>query len=202
MKFFIKYTFDFFFSLVLVLFLLPVVFFPIALLIRVTSKGPIFFTQKRIGVNKKIFYLIKFRTMKVTTPAEVPTHLLNNPNNWITPLGKFLRKTSLDELPQLFNVLKGEMSIVGPRPALWNQDDLIQERDKYCVNSLRPGLTGWSQINGRDTLSIKLKAKMDGEYLHKQSFWFDIYVILKTIFKIFNDSSNVEGGTGSQHSDL
>jgi O-antigen biosynthesis protein WbqP len=134
--------------------------------------------------------------MRVNTPKDVPTHQLKNPEQWITPLGKFLRKTSLDEVPQLFNILRGEMSIIGPRPALWNQDDLITERDKYHVNQLRPGVSGWAQINGRDTLPIAVKAKFDGEYVKRQSFCLDIYIILRTAFKIFKDDNVVEGGTG------
>jgi O-antigen biosynthesis protein WbqP len=131
--------------------------------------------------------------MKIDAPKDTPTHQLNNPDRWITPLGKLLRKTSLDELPQLFNIIRGEMSIIGPRPALWNQDDLIAERDKYGVNQLRPGLSGWAQINGRDTLSIPMKAKLDGEYLKKQSFLFDLYIMVRTFVKIFKDIDVVEG---------
>ncbi len=196
MKNFIKYSFDWISALIAVLVLLPILFVPIALLIKLTSKGPIIFKQKRIGRNKNIFYLYKFRTMRIDTPRDVPTHQFKNPEQWITPLGSFLRKTSIDELPQLFNILRGEMSIIGPRPALWNQDDLIAERDKYGVNKLRPGLSGWAQINGRDTLPISVKAKLDGEYIKKQSFWFDIYIILRTVLKVFKDDSVVEGGTG------
>jgi O-antigen biosynthesis protein WbqP len=155
------------------------------------------FKQKRIGQNKKPFYLNKFRTMFHNSPKDTPTHLLKDPMKWITPIGKFLRKTSLDELPQLFNILRGEMSIIGPRPALWNQDDLIAERDKHGVNKLRPGVSGWAQINGRDTLPIAVKAKLDAEYLNKQSFFFDLYVIFRTAKKIFSDNSVVEGGPGS-----
>jgi O-antigen biosynthesis protein WbqP len=197
MKNFVKYLFDFILSFFAILVFLPLLILPIALLIKLTSQGPVFFKQKRIGQNKKFFYLIKFRTMRITTPNDVPTHLLKDPQKWITSLGKFLRKTSLDELPQLFNILKGEMSIIGPRPALWNQDDLIKERDKYGVNALRPGVSGWAQINGRDTLPIPAKAKLDAEYLKRQSFWLDIYIILKTALKLFKDDSVVEGGTGT-----
>ena len=134
--------------------------------------------------------------MRIDAPRETPTHQLKNPEQWITPLGKFLRKTSLDELPQLLNILRGEMSIIGPRPALWNQVDLIAERDKYGVNELRPGLSGWAQINGRDTLPIPLKANLDGEYVKRQSFWFDLYIIFRTALKVFMDDTVVEGGTG------
>jgi O-antigen biosynthesis protein WbqP len=175
---------------------LPILILPIAFLIKLSSKGPVLFKQKRIGQNKKTFILYKFRTMRVDTPKDVPTHQLKNPEQWITPLGKFLRRTSLDEVPQLFNILLGDMSIIGPRPALWNQDDLIAERDKYGVNELRPGVSGWAQINGRDTLPIPVKAKLDGEYLKRQSFWFDLYIIFRTALKIFMDDTLVEGGTG------
>jgi O-antigen biosynthesis protein WbqP len=196
MKNLIKFTFDWIVAFIAILVFLPLLIIPISLLIRFTSKGPVLFKQKRIGQNKKTFYLFKFRTMRIDTPKDVPTHQLTNPEQWITPLGKFLRKTSLDEVPQLFNILRGEMSIIGPRPALWNQDDLITERDKYGVNQLRPGVSGWAQINGRDTLPIPVKAKLDGEYVKKQSFWFDISIILRTALKMFKDESVVEGGTG------
>jgi O-antigen biosynthesis protein WbqP len=192
----IKYIFDWIIALIATLVFLPILIIPISLLIKLTSKGPLLFKQKRIGQNKKTFYLFKFRTMRIDTPKDVPTHLLKNPEQWITPLGKFLRKTSLDEVPQLFNILRGEMSIIGPRPALWNQHDLIAERDKHGVNQLRPGVSGWAQINGRDTLPIPVKAKLDGEYVKRQSFWFDIYIILRTAIKMFKDDSVVEGGTG------
>ncbi len=197
MKKFIKYTFDWITSFIAILLFLPTLIIPSAIVIKLTSKGPILFKQKRIGQNKKLFYLFKFRTMKFDTPRDVPTHQLKDPQKWITPVGRFLRKTSLDEIPQLFNILRGEMSIIGPRPALWNQDDLIAERDKYGVNQLRPGVSGWAQINGRDTLPIPVKAKLDGEYVKRQSFWFDIYIIFKTALKIFKDDSVVEGGTGT-----
>jgi O-antigen biosynthesis protein WbqP len=193
----IKFSFDLIVALIATLVFLPILIIPISLLIKLTSKGPVFFKQKRVGKNKKFFYLYKFRTMRIDTPKDVPTHQLKDPQKWITPIGKFLRKTSLDEVPQLFNILRGDMSIIGPRPALWNQDDLIQERDKYGANQLRPGVSGWAQINGRDTLPIPVKAKLDGEYVKRQSFWFDLYIILKTSFKIFKDDSVVEGGTGS-----
>ena len=197
MKNFIKYTFDWITAFVAILLLLPIIIIPISIVIKLASKGPLIFKQKRIGQNKKLFNLYKFRTMRFDTPRDVPTHLLKDPKKWITPLGRFLRKTSLDEIPQLFNILRGEMSIIGPRPALWNQDDLIAERDKYGVNQLRPGVSGWAQINGRDTLPITVKAKLDGEYLKRQSFWFDMSIILKTALKIFKDDTVVEGGTGT-----
>jgi len=194
---FTKFLFDWITAFIATIVFLPILIIPIAILIKLTSKGPVLFKQKRIGQNKKYFYLMKFRTMRIDTPKDVPTHQLKDPQKWITPLGKFLRKSSLDEVPQLFNILRGEMSIIGPRPALWNQDDLIQERDKYGVNSLRPGVSGWAQINGRDTLPIPVKAKLDGDYVKKQSFWFDIYIILSTALKLFKDDSVVEGGTGT-----
>lgn len=196
MKNLIKYTFDWITAFIATLVFLPLLILPIAILIKLTSKGPVLFKQKRIGQNKKYFYLMKFRSMRIDTPKDVPTHQLKDPHKWITPLGKFLRKTSLDEVPQLFNILRREMSIIGPRPALWNQEDLIQERDKYGVNALRPGVSGWAQINGRDTLPIPVKAKLDGEYVKRQSFWFDIYIILRTALKLFKDDSVVEGGPG------
>ena len=151
MKYFVKYSFDWVSAFIATIIFLPILIIPIALIIKLTSKGPVLFKQKRIGQNKKYFYLMKFRTMRIDTPKDVPKHQFKDPQKWITPLGKFLRKTSLDEIPQLFNILRGEMSIIGPRPALWNQEDLIQERDKYGVNALRPGVSGWAQINGRDT---------------------------------------------------
>ncbi len=196
MRNFIKYSFDWIMAFIAIIIFLPLLILPIALLIKLTSKGAVLFKQKRIGQNKKTFNLYKFRTMRIDTPRDVPTHQLKNPDQWITPLGKFLRKTSLDEVPQLFNILRGDMSIIGPRPALWNQDDLIAERDKYGVNELRPGVSGWAQINGRDTLPIPVKAKLDGEYVKRQSFWFDLYIIFRTALKIFKDDTVVEGGTG------
>jgi O-antigen biosynthesis protein WbqP len=196
MKNFIKYTFDWFTSLIATIVFMPFIILPISIIIKLTSKGPVLFKQKRIGQNKKFFYVLKFRTMRIDTPKDVPTHQLKNPEQFITPIGRFLRKTSLDEVPQLFNILKGEMSIIGPRPALWNQDDLIAERDKYGANKLRPGVSGWAQINGRDTLTIQEKAKLDGDYVKKQSFWFDIYIIILSALKLFKDDSVVEGGTG------
>ena len=202
MKNFIKYTFDWFTSLIATIVFMPFIILPISIIIKLTSKGPVLFKQKRIGQNKKFFYVLKFRTMRIDTPKDVPTHQLKNPEQYITPIGRFLRKTSLDEVPQLFNILKGEMSIIGPRPALWNQDDLIAERDKYGANKLRPGVSGWAQINGRDTLTIQEKAKLDGDYVKKQSFWFDIYIIFLSALKLFKDNSVVEGGTGKIGKDI
>lgn len=165
----------------------------IAVAIKIEDGGNILFKQKRIGFNKKEFYIYKFRTMKTTTPKDVPTHLLENPESYITAVGKFLRKSSLDELPQLFNIIKGEMSIVGPRPALWNQFDLIAERDKYGANNVVPGLTGWAQVNGRDELPIPVKSKYDGEYVEKMSFLFDVYIIIRTVFSVFRADGVQEG---------
>jgi O-antigen biosynthesis protein WbqP len=165
----------------------------IIFLIKMTSKGPIFFNQKRIGINKTEFFIIKFRTMKSSTPSNVPTHLLNNPDQYITGVGRILRKTSLDELPQLINILKGDMSLVGPRPALWNQYDLISERDKYDVNSVRPGLSGWAQVNGRDEIPIHVKAKLDGFYIKKMSLIFDAYCIILTVLCVVGHKGYNEG---------
>jgi len=187
---------DFLISLVAFIFLLPV-FLIISLLIKLTSKGPVLFKQKRVGKNKKLFTIYKFRTMRIDAPKDTPTHLLEDPDQYITKIGKFLRKTSLDELPQIINILLGQMSIIGPRPALWNQYDLIEERDKYGANKLRPGLTGWAQINGRDELEIPQKAALDGEYVKKQSLLFDIKIFFKTIISIIKSDGVVEGGTGS-----
>lgn len=168
-------------------------FIIISFLIKTTSKGKILYKQKRIGKNKKEFYILKFRTMKSTAPGDVPTHLLQNPEQFITGIGKVLRKTSLDELPQLFNILKGDMSLVGPRPALWNQDDLIAERDRYDANTVRPGLTGWAQVNGRDEIAIPLKAQYDGQYVEKMSFLFDITCMLKTVVCVVKHDGVKEG---------
>ena len=172
------------------------IFLLIIIAIKLDSPGPIFFRQKRIGLKKSYFYILKFRTMRIDTPKDTPTHLLENPEQYITQVGGFLRKTSLDELPQIFNIIRGEMSIIGPRPALWNQADLIAERDKYGANDVMPGLTGWAQINGRDELEIPIKAKLDGEYVRKLSFRFDVRCFLGTISSVLNHEGVVEGGTG------
>ena len=169
----------------------------IALIIKIEDPCPAFFKQKRVGLHKKHFMLIKFRSMKMDTPHDVPTHMLENPDQYILKSGKFLRKSSLDELPQLFNIFAGQMSIIGPRPALWNQYDLIEERDKYGANDVLPGLTGWAQINGRDELEIPVKAKFDGEYVEKLSFGFDLKCFFKTIGAVFKSDGVVEGGTGA-----
>ena len=167
----------------------------IAIAIKADSKGPVFFKQKRVGLNKEYFEILKFRTMRIDTPRDVPTHELSDPQKWITKVGKILRKTSLDELPQLFNIFKGEMSVIGPRPALWNQFDLIEGRDRYNANSVRPGLTGLAQISGRDELEIPIKAKLDGEYVNKMSFIFDCKCFLKTIKSVLKSEGFVEGNT-------
>jgi O-antigen biosynthesis protein WbqP len=171
----------------------------IALLIKLESKGPVLFRQKRVGLKKKTFSILKFRTMRIDTPKDTPTHLLENPDQYITKVGRFLRKTSLDELPQIINILKGDMAVIGPRPALWNQGDLIAERDKHGANDVLPGLTGWAQINGRDELEIPVKAKLDGEYVEKMSFMFDFKCFFGTIISIFKRDGVVEGGTGELH---
>lgn len=168
----------------------------ISLAIKLESPGPVLFKQKRVGKDKELFEIWKFRSMRTDTPKDVPTHMLSDPDQYITKTGKFLRKTSLDELPQVFNILKGEMSIIGPRPALWNQDDLIAERDKYNANSVTPGLTGWAQINGRDELEIPIKAKLDGEYVKKMSLGMDVKCFLGTIGSVLASDGVVEGGTG------
>lgn len=175
----------------IVLLALPMLF--IAIAIKLDSKGPVFFKQKRVGKNKNHFNILKFRTMRVDAPKDCPTHMLNNAESCITRVGAILRKTSLDEIPQLFNILKGQMSFVGPRPALWNQYDLIEERDKYGANDIVPGLTGWAQINGRDELEIPVKAKLDGEYVEKQSFFFDAKIFLCTFVKVFKKDGIQEG---------
>ena len=165
----------------------------LAAVIRATSPGPVFFRQKRVGLKKTHFMIYKFRTMRTDAPKDQPTHLLQNPEAFITPVGRFLRKYSLDELPQLLNILRGEMAVVGPRPALWNQFDLIAERDKYGANDVRPGLTGWAQINGRDELPIDVKARLDGEYVKRMSFGFDVRCILGTVMKVLRSEGVVEG---------
>ncbi|MGD6794150.1 sugar transferase [Metabacillus indicus] len=168
--------------------------------IKFDSKGPVLFKQKRVGNHKTHFNILKFRTMKIDTPKDTPTHLLNNPEQYITKMGKFLRKTSLDELPQIWNIFVGQMSIIGPRPALWNQYDLIAERDKYKANDVPPGLTGWAQINGRDELPIEVKAKLDGEYVDNISFLMDIKCFFGTIVSVLKRDGVVEGGPTSKRS--
>ena len=172
----------------------------LAMVVKLDSPGPILFWQKRIGLHKVPFQMPKFRTMYIDTPANMPTHLLATPEKWITRSGKIFRKYSLDEIPQILSILTGSMSIIGPRPALWNQDDLIAERDKYGANDVRPGLTGWAQINGRDELEIPEKARLDGEYVHNLSFGFDCRCFFGTIFKVLRHEGVVEGGTGAHTS--
>ena len=191
-----KRVIDFVLALLSLIILSPVLLL-IILAIKLDSRGPILFKQRRVGKDKIIFKIYKFRTMKVDTTSDAPTHLLKNPQFFITNVGKFLRKTSLDELPQLVNIVKGEMSIIGPRPALWNQYDLIEERDRYNANDIYPGLTGLAQISGRDELSIKAKAALDGKYIQKMSFLFDVKCFLGTIISIMKKDGVVEGGTGS-----
>lgn len=193
----IKHIFDFLFSLIGLILLSPF-FIAIILAIKFESRGPVLFKQKRIGRGKTHFFIYKFRTMKVDTPKDMPTHLLENPEQYITKTGRFLRKTSLDELPQILNILSGSMSIIGPRPALWNQYDLIEERDKYMANSVKPGLTGWAQINGRDELPIKQKALLDGEYIQKLSPLMDIKCFFLTIVSVLRSEGVVEGASQTE----
>lgn len=202
-KYFFKRCIDFVLSLLGAIVLLPL-FLVLAVAVFVDDPGPVFFKQKRVGKRKKLFWLHKFRSMKVKTP-DIPTHLLENPQQYITKVGKFLRKTSLDELPQVYDILFGKMSIVGPRPALWNQEDLVAERDKYGANDIKPGLTGWAQINGRDEIEIPVKAKLDGEYVAKlnagkgKGFAMDCKCFFGTVKSVLKHDGVVEGGTGSIH---
>jgi O-antigen biosynthesis protein WbqP len=191
----VKRLIDIILSLIGLIVLSPI-FLILIIAIKLESKGPVLFKQKRIGINKTHFNILKFRTMRIDTPKDTPTHLLENPEQYITKMGKFLRKTSLDELPQIWNIFVGQMSIIGPRPALWNQYDLIAERDKYGANEVPPGLTGWAQINGRDELPIEIKSKLDGEYVQKISFWMDVKCFFLTIVSVLKSDGVVEGGTG------
>lgn len=193
----IKRLFDIILSFFALIILSPL-FIMIICAIKVESKGPILFKQKRFGINKTYFNILKFRTMKIETPKDMPTHLLENPEQYITKVGKFLRKTSLDELPQIVNILIGEMSVIGPRPALWNQVDLIEEREKYNANSILPGLTGWAQVNGRDELSIEEKSRYDGEYFGEISFSMDVKCLVMTIISVVKKDGVVEGKTQSK----
>lgn len=190
---------------VILSFLALIILFPLytllAIAIKIDSRGPVLFKQKRVGKNKVHFWILKFRTMYADTPRDVPTHLLENPESRITRVGRFLRFTSLDELPQIVNILIGQMSIIGPRPALWNQDDLIQERDRYGVNQLTPGLTGFAQIHGRDELPISVKAKMDGYYAEHIGLWLDIKIFFGTLLSVFKGSGVVEGKQQQGESD-
>lgn len=196
---FFKRFLDFILSLLAILALTPI-WLLLIVLIYVSDPGPVFFTQKRVGKNKKYFKIVKFRTMKLSTPKDMPTHLLENPDQYITKIGKVLRKTSLDELPQLFNILVGQMAVIGPRPALWNQEDLIAERDKYGANDIRPGLTGLAQIKGRDELLIEDKAALDGKYTEElnsgRGVKMDLYCFFGTIKSVIKHEGVVEGGTG------
>lgn len=188
----LKRIFDLFLAIMLIILSSPV-FFVLVILIKFTSKGPVIFQQKRIGQNKHNFYILKFRTMRTDTPKNMPTHLLEDPEKFITPIGKILRKTSLDELPQLINIIRGEMSFVGPRPALFNQTDLIELRDKYKVNSIKPGVTGWAQVNGRDELDIPTKVEYDKYYYEHQSFLFDLKILIKTALSVIFAKGVIEG---------
>ena len=194
----IKRLIDFVLSFVgLILLAIPMLIF--ALIVKLDSPGPVLFWQKRVGIQKKTFMMPKFRTMYTSTPANMPTHLLADPQKWITRSGVWFRRLSIDELPQILCILTGMMSIVGPRPALWNQDDLIAQRDQYGANDVRPGLTGWAQINGRDELEITVKARLDGEYAQKLSFLFDCKCFFGSIGKVLKHDGVVEGGTGTLH---
>ncbi|MEB9969985.1 sugar transferase [Bacillus cereus] len=183
------------------LIVLSPIFLILIIAIKIDSRGPVLFKQKRVGINKTHFNILKFRTMRIDTPKDTPTHLLSNPEKYITNMGKFLRKTSLDELPQIWNIFVGQMSIIGPRPALWNQYDLILERDKYGANDVPPGLTGWAQINGRDELEIDVKARLDGEYAEKVGFMMDVRCFFGTIFSVLRSDGVIEGGTGMKKAD-
>lgn len=187
-----KRAFDLILSAAAIVVLSPVLVI-IAVWIKLDSRGPVFFKQKRVGKDKNYFRILKFRTMYVDTPADMPTHLLQNADAMITKSGHFLRRSSLDELPQLFNIFLGQMSIVGPRPALWNQEDLIAERDRYGANALVPGLTGWAQVNGRDELPIEVKARFDGEYVEMIGLWADIRILFATVFGVLKADGIVEG---------
>lgn len=187
---------DFVLALVGLVVLSPV-FLVLIVAIKLDSTGPVLFRQKRVGIHKSHFQILKFRTMRIDTPKDTPTHLLKNPDQYITKVGKFLRKTSLDELPQIVNILKGDMAVVGPRPALWNQYDLIAERDIYGANDVRPGLTGWAQINGRDELEIPIKAAFDGEYVKRMGLGMDLRCFFGTFVSVLRGDGVVEGGTGS-----
>ena len=188
----IKRSIDILLSIIGLVILSPL-FIVLVIAIKLDSKGPVLFKQKRVGIHKSHFNIYKFRTMRIDTPKDTPTHMLENPEQWITKVGKFLRKTSLDELPQIINILKGDMSIIGPRPALWNQYDLIAERDKYGANDIPVGLAGWAQINGRDELEIEIKARFDGEYAKKIGFMMDCKCFFGTIICVVKKDGVVEG---------
>ncbi|MRH41237.1 sugar transferase [Aquibacillus halophilus] len=193
----IKRLIDIILSLIGLIVLSPI-YLVLIIAIKIDSRGPVLFKQKRVGINRTHFNILKFRTMRIDTPKDTPTHLLENPEQYITKMGKFLRKTSLDELPQIWNIFVGQMSIIGPRPALWNQYDLIDERDKFGANDVPPGLTGWAQINGRDELPIEVKAKLDGEYVEKISLGMDVKCFFGTIVSVVKSDGVVEGGTNKE----
>jgi O-antigen biosynthesis protein WbqP len=193
----IKRIIDLLLSIIGIVVLSPL-FLLLIIAIKIDSKGPVLFKQKRVKIHKKHFNILKFRTMRIDTPKDTPTHLLENPDQWITKVGKFLRKTSLDELPQIINIIKGDMSIIGPRPALWNQYDLIDERDKYKANDVPVGLTGWAQINGRDELAIEVKARLDGEYVDKIGILMDLKCFFGTVVSVLKSDGVVEGGASNE----
>lgn len=195
MYMFLKRLIDIILSFIGLVLLSPI-YLVLIIAIKIDSKGPVLFKQKRIGIRKTHFYILKFRTMKIDTPKDTPTHLLGNPDLYITKIGRFLRKTSLDELPQIWNIFVGEMSIIGPRPALWNQYDLVEEREKYGANDIRPGLSGWAQINGRDELPIEVKANLDGEYVKNVGIQMDVKCFLKTITSVLKSDGVLEGTRG------
>lgn len=196
----LKRAFDILFSLLVLLFG-GWLYLIIALVIRVGSPGPVLFRQERVGLRKRNFQILKFRTMRADAPRDTPTHMLRDPQAYITPVGRWLRRTSLDELPQVFNILRGQMSVVGPRPALWNQADLIAERDKYGANDVPPGLTGWAQVNGRDELPIAEKAKLDGYYVAHRSLGMDLRILLRTVGSVLSSDGVQEGAAGSPQND-
>lgn len=183
---------DLLFALIMIIVLSPVLII-MSLIIKTTSKGSVFFKQNRIGLNKSEFQIFKFRTMYVKAPKDMPTHMLLDPEEFITPIGKVLRKTSLDELPQLFNIIKGDMSFIGPRPALYNQYDLIELRDQYNIHKVKPGISGWAQVNGRDELEIPVKVEYDRYYVEHQSIGLDMKIIFMTIFNVLFAKGVVEG---------
>lgn len=202
-KHFFKRLIDIALSSIAIIILTPV-WIIIAVAIKIDDPGPMLFRQKRVGKDspsgeKRFFWILKYRSMKRSTPHDVPTHMLEKPEQYITRVGAFLRKTSLDELPQILNIFKGEMSIIGPRPALWNQDDLYEERAKYGANAVTPGLTGWAQINGRDELDIKVKARLDGKYVEKMSFAFDWKCFCGTVASVLKHKGIVEGDANKRH---
>ena len=196
-----KRIIDFFLASICII-LLAIPMLVIAALIKLDDPGPVIFRQKRVGIHKTYFNILKFRTMRMKTPHDMPTHLLENPEQYITRVGRIIRKTSLDELPQIFQIWSGKMSFIGPRPALWNQYDLIAERDQYGANDVRPGLSGWAQINGRDELPIEVKARYDGEYVQRVSFLFDCRCFFATVGKVLRHEGVVEGAATQKEEEL